>query len=371
MYYPLTSANLDAIVAGFQRDGVVVLTDVDRGPLDVLTRMLSEQSGLAVEQIRAAGQDGGIEIGDDVRAKLARGSMTPELRDASHAVFGGLLQRLIGPIVHTSQTFHYQLKERSQQDVILHGYHGDGREVQSLYGIHNEFTAARVVTSPSAVVCWVPLNTFDGKALYFYPGTHRLGMLANRWLPRHDQCEGIERVGPVVEYQPRLGEVVIFNFLVLHGSGAALPTTYPSGPQPTRISCDLRFFPFMGLLDSEAALLRPDPVPWMHEQVRGLSDDLLRAPLWESLAYLGEPIDWPALPEHSVAHWGRFVQGLVTGDAALRDDAIRHLANTTVGFDTIEPYLERFAPVGLVRTPYASIAAQVPQAARMLAALPA
>lgn len=371
MYYPLTSANLDTIVAGFQRDGVVVLTDVDHGPLDILTRMLSEQSGLPADQIRAAGHDGGVEIGPEVRAKLARGYMTPELRDASHAVFGGLLQRIIGPIVHTSQTFHYQLKVRSQQDVILHGYHGDGREVQSLYGIHNEFTAARVLTSPSAVVCWVPLNTFDGKALYFYPGTHRLGMLANRWLPRHDQCEGIERVGPVVEYQPKLGEVVIFNFLVLHGSGAAVPTEYPSGPQPTRISCDLRFFPLAGILDSEASVLRPDPVAWMREQARVLSDDLLRAPLWESLAYLGEPIDWPALPEHSVAHWARFVEGLVKGDAAEREDAIRHLANTAIGFDTIEPYLERFAPAALTRKPYASIADRVPQAARMLAALPA
>ncbi|MGE0812290.1 MAG: phytanoyl-CoA dioxygenase family protein [Vicinamibacterales bacterium] len=371
MYFPLTSANLDAIVAGYQRDGVVVLTDVDPRPLDILTRMLAGQSGLSPEAIRSAGQAGGVEITDDVRARLARGHMTPELRDASRAVFGELLLRLVGPIVHTSQTFHYQLKARTQRDVILHGYHGDGREVQSLYGIHNEFTAARVLTTPSAVVCWVPLNTFDGKALYFYPGSHRHGLLANRWLPRHDACEGIERVGPVVEYQPRLGEAVIFNFLVLHGSGAAVPGEPAPGPQPTRISCDLRFFPFAGILDSEASLLRPHPVEWIREQERALDDDLLRAPLWETLAYLGEPIHWPSLPSHSVAHWGRFVEGLVRGDAAQRDDAIRRLANTTIGFDPIEPYLERFAPAALTRAPYASIAPQVPQAAHMLRAIPA
>ena len=371
MYYPLSSATLDSIVAGFQRDGVVVLTDVDSGPLDILTRMLAEQSGLSTSEIRAAGREGGVDISSDVRAKLARGYMTPELRDASHAVFGDLLLRLVGPILHTSQTFHYQLKPRAQRDVILHGYHGDGREVQALYGIHNEFTAARVLTTPSAVVCWIPLNTFDGKALYFYPGSHRHGLLANRWLPRHDACEGIERVGPVVEYQPKLGEVVIFNFLVLHGSGAAVLGEATPGPQPTRISCDLRFFPLAGLLDSEASLRRPDPVAWMREQERALDDDLLRAPLWESLAYLGERIDWPALPDHSVAHWARFVEGLVQQNAAQRDDAIRHLANTAIGFDPIESYLERFAPATLSRTPYASIAGQVPQAARMLAALPA
>lgn len=370
MYYSLTATNLDAIVAGFQRDGVVVLTDVDQRPLDILTRMLAEQSGLSATEILSAGMDGGVEIGADVRAKLARGYMTPELRDASHAVFGDLLVRLIGPVVHTSQTFHYQLKPRAQRDVILHGYHGDGREVQALYGIHNEFTAARVLTSPSAVVCWVPLNTFDGKALYFYPGSHRLGLLANRWLPRHDQCDGIERVGPVVEYQPRLGEVVLFHFLLLHGSGAAVLGEPTPGPQPTRISCDLRFFPFAGVLDSEASLLRPDPVAWMREQERTLADDLLKAPLWEALAYLGERIDWPALPEHSVAHWARFADGLVRGDAAEREDAIRHLANVAVGFDPIDGYLERFAAAALTRTPYASIASRVPQAERMCRTIP-
>ncbi|MEZ5293196.1 MAG: phytanoyl-CoA dioxygenase family protein [Vicinamibacterales bacterium] len=371
MHYALTSANLDAIVAGFQRDGVVVLTDVDPGPLDILTRMLAEQSGLSAAAIRAAGQAGGAEITGDVRAKLARGQMTPELRDASHAVFGELLVRLVGPLVHTSQTFHYQLKPRAQRDVILHGYHGDGREVQSLYGIHNEFTAARVLTTPSAVVCWVPLNTFDGKALYFYPGSHRHGLLANRWLPRHDACDGIDRVGPVVEYQPRLGEVVIFHFLMLHGSGAAVLPEPTPGPQPTRISCDLRFFPFAGILDSEASMLRPEPVAWMREQERALDDDLLRAPLWEALAYLGQPIRWPALPDHSVAHWGRFVEGLVQGDAAAREDAIRHLVNTAIGFDPIDSYLERFAPAALTPTPYASIASLVPEAERMQQALSA
>ena len=82
MYYPLSSATLDSIVAGFQRDGVVVLTDVDSGPLDILTRMLAEQSGLSTSEIRAAGRDGGVDISSDVRAKLARGYMTPELRES-------------------------------------------------------------------------------------------------------------------------------------------------------------------------------------------------------------------------------------------------------------------------------------------------
>ncbi len=369
MPHALTPENYDAIVADFQRDGVVVLTDVDPRPLEILTRMLAEQSGLDTATIRAAGHDAGVEIGADVRQRIARGHMTSELRETSHAVFGDLLTRLIGPLIHTSQTFHYQLKPRDQRDVILQGYSGDGREVQALYGIHNEFTAARVLTSPSAVVCWIPLNTFDGKALYFYPGSHRLGMVANRWLPRHDACEGIERVGPVVEYQPKLGEVVIFNFLLLHGSGAAVQGEPMQGPQPTRISCDLRFFPFSGVLDSEASALRPDPIGWINAHLPTLTDDLLLAPLYEVLAYMGQPIDWPTLPKHSVAHWARFVEGLVSGDTAQRYDAIAQLANTDIGFDPLQSYLDRFAGAALTQRPYESIRGVVPQAEAMLSSL--
>lgn len=367
----LCTDNLDKIVATFQRDGVVVLTDVDPRPGRILTRMLAEQSGLTVEQIQRAGQSGGGEISPEVRQKLARGEMTDELQAAGLEVFGDLLTRLIGPLVHTSRTFHYQMKARSQSDVILHGYHGDGREVQALYGIHNEFTAARVLTSPSAVVCWIPLNTFDGKALYFYPGSHRLGMLANRWLPRHEECEGIERVGPVVEYQPQLGEVVLFHFLLLHGSGSAHTAPPLPGPQPTRISCDLRFFPFAGLLDSPATCLRSDPLEWIRRQIAVEPDDLLRAPLYETLAYLGQPISWPALPPHSVAHWARFVEGLVRGDSALRRNAIARLANTEIGYDKLDGYLERFREARLCRTPYASVADLIPEARAMLSSLAA
>lgn len=365
MHFKLEEKNLDDIVTTYQRDGVVVLIDVDPAPLNVLTSMLSKQSGLSPEQIEAAGRFGGGEIAPEVRRRLARGYMTPELRDSCLEVFGDLLVRLIGPLVHTSKTFHYQLKPRSQNDVILRGYHGDGREVEALYGIHNEFTAARVLTSPSAVVCWMPLNTFDGKALYFYPGSHRLGLLANRWLPRHELAEGIERVGEVVEYQPERGQALIFNFLLLHGSGSAFPTSSSGGPEPTRISCDLRFFPFCGILDSEVSCLRPHPIEWVRERVAGLTDDLLLAPLFETLAYLEEPVEWPPLPRYSVAHWSRFVEGLIKGDQGLRTRAIEALVNTEQGFDPVGVYQQRFAAAELRSRPYASIERQLPKAGEL------
>ena len=169
MAIPLNDGNLDEIVTAFQDAGIVILSDVDPGPLDMLTRMLSERSGLTPEQIQSAGHDGNVDITPEMRQRLTRGFMTPELMSTLYDTFGDLVVRLIGPIVHASQDFHYQVKRKSESGVILKGRSSDSKEVQALYGIHNELTAARVVTTPSAMVCWVPLNDYDGTAIYFSP----------------------------------------------------------------------------------------------------------------------------------------------------------------------------------------------------------
>lgn len=366
MKIPLRTDTLDEAVERFQRDGLVILTDVDDRPAEMLTGMLAELSGLSPGEIRTAGERGDIEITAEMRQKLARGHMTPELAAACHEALGDLLVRLVGPIIHTSKTFHYQMKRRSTSQVMLKGYSGEGKEVQALYGLHNEFTAARIITSPSAVVCWVPLNDYDAPAIHFYPGSHRLGLLANRWLS--SQIEDVARIGPTLEYRPRRGDLVIFHFLTMHGSGAATDDPLPDVEgDPVRISCDLRFFPFCGVLDSEATSLRPDPVAWIREREAGLEDDLLLGPLFETLAYCGLAIDWPDLPEGSVAHWARFVEGVVRGNEAQRRDAIEGLVNTEVGFDALDSYLERFASPALCPRPYASIEELVPESREVLA----
>src|SRR5207237_10929992 len=124
--------------------------------------------------------------------------------------------------------------------------------------------------------------------------------LANRWL-RPDEA-GVERLGDSVEVFAREGHVLLFNFLVLHG------TTRP-GPA-TRISCDARFFPFCGILDSEATALTPQPLEWIRTRLKERLGDTLDGPLYETLAYLGEPIDWPRLGPQSVLNWARFIEGL-------------------------------------------------------------
>ena len=365
MSISLNESNLDEIVAAFRRDGFVILKDVDTRPAEILTGMLSDLVGLTEEEIVEAGEpDARLEITPEMRRKLARTDVSDELRDAAHAALAEVLTRLLGPVVHTSRDFHYQLKPRSTSQIVLKGYGGEGQEVQALYGTHNEFTAARVITSPSAIVCWIPLNTYDAPALHLYPGSHRLGLLANRWLSR--QVDDVDRIGPAIEYRPRRGEVVIFHFLTMHGSGAATDDPLPeSAGDPVRISCDLRFFPFCGVLDSPARALAEDPLGWIRERMSELSDDLLLAPLLEDLAYWDQPIDWPDLPDGSTAHWARFIQGLVKGDEEQRRDAIERLVNEEVGFDPVSAYHERFAAATFADRPYETIRDVVPEAARV------
>lgn len=367
MEISLRPENHDAIVGAFQRDGYVILDDVDPRPADTLTGMLCDLAGLTPEQVHAAGRAGAaLEVTPEMRLALARGNMTPELQSVCHDVLGDLLVRLVGPLVHTSKTFHYQMKQRSTSQVILKGYHEGGTEVQALYGLHNEFTAARVLTSPSAIVCWVPLNDFEGPALHLYPGSHRKGLLTNRWLSRQVD-EGVSEIGEPIEYHPKRGQLVIFHFLTMHGSGAATDDPLPEvAGDPVRISCDLRFFPFCGVLDSPATALRDRPLEWIDERVASETDDLLLGPLYETLAYFGREIAWPDLPDGSVAHWARFIEGLVRGDEAQRRDAIAQLVNVDIGFDPLESYQERYAPAELTQRPYRSVSGIVPEAEVML-----
>lgn len=359
MEFSLANDPLEDIVAAYARDGIVVLHDVEPSIDRVLAEMLAARSGIEHERLIEAAARGPLELSPEVRARLARDETTTALEETALQALGELLVRLIGPLVHVSRTFHYQLKPKSQAEVILQGYSEGGREVEALYGVHNELTAARVLTSPNALVCWVPLNDFDGSALYYYPGSHRLGLSTGRWLERHQDCEGIERIGQPVEHRPRVGQVVLFHFLLMHGSGSAYRTPLaPGAPNPTRVSCDLRFFPFCGILDSPVHALVRDPVPWIRTRLASLRDGLLQAPLLETLAYLGEPVEWPHAEDHSCVHWARFVEGVVKGDAAQREDAVRRLVNTERGFDPLEVYLERFEQARLERRPYASLAAQ-------------
>ena len=292
---------------------------------------------------------------------MARPEVTPALRDLCLEVFGDLVVRLLGPVLQVSQSFHPQVKGPATNQTILHGYSDDGKEVEASYGLHMDFTAARIVTSPSAMVCWIPLNTCKQNTLRLYPRCHRLGLITNRWLPL--DIEGLERIGPPIDIQATEGEALLFNFMMLHGA---------SNPSPVaRISCDLRFFPFIGILDNAPLSLRPDPVAWVRERISQVSDEKLLAPMYEALAYWGLPIDWPIVPRHSSLHWARVIDALVNQKPAQRQAAVAQWVNEEVGFDPVGAYQERFAQLKLAERPYAAVHQVVPESARVTGLIPA
>jgi hypothetical protein len=359
MYFPLRQQQFPAIVDFYSRHGFVVLTDVDPKLAAAFRHVVGETTGLTDEQIRRAGRGEEVAISSDARAKLARPEMTPELRNLLFATLGDLVVELLGPFIHVSNSYHPQIK-RTQSTYILKGYSGDGLEVEAPYGLHQDFTAARLVTSPSAIVCWIPLNSCEFNALRVYSDTANRGMLTNRWL-RPDEG-GVEQLGPSVEVKAEEGQVLLFNFLVMHG------TTRP-GPA-TRISCDARFFPLCGILDSEATVLRPDPVAWIRARLREPLTEPLAGPLYEALAYLGETIEWPSVRQHSVLHWARVIEGLVRGDAAQVRDGVAQFVNTQDGFDPAGDYVERFAGLALQPRAYRSVLGHLsPEAAARCAAI--
>ena len=360
MFIPFRRANLDEVVAHYEREGFVILTDVDPRPAQILRQIVCAASGLTPDRLRDIGRNGtNLLLSPEARTALARPVMTPELQEVCLEVFGELLLRLLGPIIHVSQTFHPQIKSQATEQTILDGYSGDGLEVQAVYGFHQDFTAARVLTSPSAMVCWVPLNTCERNTLRVYPRSHRLGLLTNRWLPL--DIPGIERLGAPIDVQAKEGQVLLFNFMLMHGG---------SNPGPsTRISCDLRFFPFCGIIDSAPVTLQSQPIRWIQSRLDHGLGDMLQAPLCETLSYCGMPMARSTPRPYSNLHWAKFLEAPVKQEIDKGLEATARWVNTEVGFDPVAAYQQRFAQVRLCERPFASIQHMVPEAKHVLECL--
>jgi hypothetical protein len=121
----------------------------------------------------------------EIRRKLARvetpGTLAHDLLGALRPVLSGL----IGPLVHVSSTSHAQFKGVPAAPVDHGGYESklEYMEVHGAYWLHQDFTGASIPTSPSGLTLWIGLNECPDWTLRLYPGSHRLGLLCNRWLP--------------------------------------------------------------------------------------------------------------------------------------------------------------------------------------------
>jgi hypothetical protein len=270
-------------------------------------------------------------LSHDARQRLARIPTPPHLVGSLLRTLEPILKRLIGPLVHVSSTFHGQCKGQNSDETYGGGYSGDSREVSALYLLHQDFTGANIPTSPSALTLWAGVNLCPEWTLRIYPGSHRLGLLCNRWLATDDSR--LMLVGDPIEVSACPGTALLFNALLLHG------TSNPG--RLRRVSCDIRFFPLCGFLPSETHFL-----PYARETLRtGLEStysSVLLAPLLEDQIFLGEHVCLRQVPQHSVLNWVNYLANVMRGEM---DEALSHLArfvNTEVNTDRLDAYVSKF-----------------------------
>ncbi len=325
------STSLGAIAREFDERGFVVLDGAEQGVtrhfLDILTDILGSDSHGGGSHFLADKPVGVLPRG--LRAQLARVKTSEELAGSLISAIGPLLERLIGPLGHVSSTFHSQFKGEPVRAVDHGGYAEDHLEVHGPYLLHQDFTGANIPTSPSAVTLWAALNSSPDWTLRLFPGSHRRGLLCNRWLELDDPR--VAALGAPVDVTAQVGRVVLFNALILHGSSNA-------GPRQ-RVSCDIRFFPVCGFLPSPVRRFGHHDIGQLLGRTYGA---VLRAPLLESEIFLGRGAPLQAAPPHSVLNWVNVVN-LLAEDR--RDDSLRYLerfTNTDIGVDRASAYAAKF-----------------------------
>jgi hypothetical protein len=270
----------------------------------------------------------------DVRRKLARVGTAPKLAQDLLGALQPVLSHLIGPLAHVSSTFHAQFKGVPAAPVDHGGYKSthEYMEVHGAYLLHQDFTGASFPTSPSCMTLWVGLNDCPDWPLRLYPGSHRLGLLCNRWLPLDHA--GLAALAEPVDIQAQPGTAVIFNALTLHGTGAP--------GRLSRWSCDIRFFPCCGFLPTYPHELTENPWGFIQEALDRNPGPARRAPLMEDLVLSGAGIETLDAPRFSVLNWVNYLAELLRGEP---DRAVPHLTrftNTQAGVDGPEVYISKF-----------------------------
>src|SRR5262249_13043401 len=139
-------------------------------------------------------------------------------------------------------------------------------EVHGPYQLHQDFTGASLPTSPAAVILWTGLNNCPDWPVRLYPRSHRLGLLCRRFGPVEHPA--VPQVGQPIEIHAQPGSGIVFNSLLLHGTGSAGPGR--------RVSCDIRFFPSCPHLPSPPRTLVKLPAAFIEERLASETGETLR-----------------------------------------------------------------------------------------------
>jgi hypothetical protein len=332
----LQAEGIEELARQYEEQGACVVRGLDEAVTRHFPPVLMDTMGVSAGEFDSMLDPHGPEriFSPELRQKLARVPSTPALQQALIDNLRRVLLRLLGPLVHVSSTFHAQFKGGKAKPVDHGGYDAklDYMEVHGAYLLHQDFTGANLPTSPSALTLWVGLNACPDWKLRFYPGTHRLGLLCHKWLQLDDAC--LVRFGDPVEVEARPGTAVIFNSLLLHGTGEAGPLR--------RVSCDIRFFPLCRYLPTRPYLLHKSPLEYIGNALESTPGPTLRAPLLEHLALLDRPADVGDVPAHSILNWARYLAQMRAGEAELARRSLERFVNVEAGVDGPEVYLSKF-----------------------------
>ena len=332
----LDGANLDSLARYYEAEGYCLLGGLENYVTNLYLPALTRNTGLSRSDLEAMLDPGAAELvlPVDLRRKLSRVPTDNDLADQLVWNLRTVLARLLGPVVHVSRDFHAQFKCGATGRVGYGGYDSKQNymEVHGAYQLHQDFTGASIPTSPSALILWTGLNACPDWPIRIYPGSHRLGLLCRRFVPIDHP--GLSTLGEAMEIQARPGTGVVFNSLLLHGTGSAGPGR--------RVSCDIRFFPSCPYLQSAARSLVESPADFIEERLAQEVGETLRAPLLENQAIAGWMGDNVDAPEHSILNWANYLNDVCNGDES---NAVRHLsrfANSKAGLDSPQTYIDQF-----------------------------
>jgi len=328
------TASLDRVAAHFEEEGFFIIEGLDTTVTPLFRPLLASAFGVPESDLVALLNPDAdpIVLPIDVRERLSRIETSPELARALLGELSPLLRRLLGPLVHVSSTFHGQFKGGEVKAVDHGGYGNEFLEVQGQYLIHQDFTGARIPTSPAHLTLWVAQNSSPDWNLRLYPRSHRAGLLCNTWLSLKDPR--LTAFGAPIDLPARRGTAVVFNSLLLHAS---------SNPGPRRrVSCDIRFFPLCGFLPSIPYALGDASLAALQQALIEPTGPTLAAPIRESLAYLGEDVLDEDVPPHSILNWANYLHHYVRGNHSAALPYLERFVNQVSGVDGPDPYTSKF-----------------------------
>ena len=329
-----TEADLEAAAKHYEERGYIMLEGLEDSVVPHFRKVFCERFGVTEEQLSEILEPNNPNpvFPCEIRMRVGKIDTPPELAHSLLPILKPFLARLIGPFTQVSSTFHGQFKGGAPQQVGYGGYTADYMEVHRPYLLHQDFTGASLPTSPSAVTLWVAMNSCPDWTVRFYPASHKHGLLCHDFLELDD--ERLEQLEDPIEVEARLGTGVLFNALMLHGTGTPGPGR--------RVSCDIRFFPLCGYLPSTVHLLDDDPLGAIASGLSRAYGPTLQSPLREAEVLLGQGRLQEEVPPLSPLNWTNYLYHVLRGEL---DEALPYLevfTNTSIGYDGPEVYINKF-----------------------------